>query len=334
MSVRYGIIGCGRQAPKHISGLKANGVADILVADLDADRAAELARDSGNVAVATVEEVLADPMVKAISVCTPPASHTELILKAIAAGKPFLCEKPLAGSVDEARQIERAATAAGVIGMVGYIYRYAPAFAFARSALEAGALGEVRSATFRLGGPGSHGAWQHRRRTDGGAINEMLVHMLDLALWYFGAPAEAELLRSDMRTEKREIAGEIVSADVEDWVLARLRMPNGAEILLQTDLTTPIFLQYAEIHGDNGTLFGSIQSELPSFLHCTDGVRGFDAGRTAIDTRPRNLFIDQIAAFLHCVAEGTAPSSCTLSDSVALQDVIDRLRDPTPAASA
>ena len=51
---------------------------------------------------------------------------------------------------------------------------------------------------FRLGRRGSHKAWKHRAQTGGGAANEMLVHMLDLALWYFGEPESATRLAGDI----------------------------------------------------------------------------------------------------------------------------------------
>jgi predicted dehydrogenase len=333
MTVRYGVVGCGRQAPKHISGLVARGGVDIVVADIDAARAAALGAAQGVAVAASVDALFADPDVVAVSICTPPATHGELLRGAIAAGKHFLCEKPLTATLAEARALEAAAAAAELVAMVGYIYRFAPAFELAARALEgaaltgtAAALGRLSHATFRLGGPGSHGAWQHRSETEGGAINEMLVHMVDLALWYFGPVASAEMVASDVRQPARTIAGQHVEADVEDWVLARLRTETGVDVLIQADLSTPIFLQFAEIHGDNGSFFGSIQSEMPTFIHCDGERAGFAPGRTPYQFGPRNLFEAEMALFLDCVTEGRKPDRCTLADSVRLMETIEALR--------
>lgn len=333
MGKKFGVIGCGRQAPKHISGLRALGGIDIVVADIDQERAQDLAAAQNVTAAQDVASLIADPEVVAVSICTPPTSHGDLIRQAIAAGKHFLCEKPLTATLEEARQLEAAALEAKVVGMVGYIYRFAPAFELAAKACAGAAvagvgagLGKVSHATFRIGGPGSHDVWQHRRETDGGAINEMLVHMIDLALWYFGPVERAELISSLVRHTQRVIGTESVEADVEDWVLARLVTKSGVDVLIQADLTTPVFLQFAELHGDNGTFFGSIQSEMPTFVHCHSERGGFAPGRTPYDFGPRNLFEAQMGLFLECVEGKKQLDKCTLADSVRLMETIESLR--------
>lgn len=333
MVVRYGVIGCGRQAPKHISGLRADGDVEIFVADIDPARAEALARDLKVTNISKVEDLIADPDIAAVSICTPPASHEALIGEVIAAGKSFLCEKPLTATLAGARSLEAAASAAGVIGMVGYIYRFAPAYKFAARALAGAdlngvgaALGTITQATFRLGGPGSHDVWQHKLASDGGAINEMLVHMIDLVLWLFGPVRECALVASEVRQKQRLIGGGTIDADAEDWTLVRMTTRTGVDILIQADLATPIFMQYAEIHGDNGSFFGSIQSEMPTFVHCHAARAGFAAGRNPHVFEPQNLFESQMGLFLDCVRDGRAPDTCTLADSVRLMETIEMLR--------
>ena len=333
MSVTIGLIGCGRQAPKHISGLAAWGDVDVVVADIHPERAAALAETHRARAVASPEEVFADPAIEAVSICTPPATHGALIRRSIAARKHFICEKPLTAELGEARALMAESERAGLVGMVGYIYRFAPAFDLAARALqgaalggEAAALGAVSSAYFRIGGQGSHGTWQHRRDADGGAINEMLVHMTDLAIWFFGPIAEAHVLAADTRLPERQIRGETVEADVEDWILARMRSAGGVDILIQADLTTPTFLQFAEVHGSNGSFMGSIQPDMPTFVHCLEARAGFAAGKTPFAFGPRNLFEAQMGLFLDSVAGGRTLDRCTLADSVRLMEAIELLR--------
>lgn len=334
MTIKYGLVGCGRQAPKHISGLRAAGDVDIFVADIEPAHAGALAQAHNVTAVENVATLMSDPEIGAISICTPPASHGNLILAAIEAGKHFLCEKPLTATLAEARKLEAAARANGVVGMVGYIYRFAPAFELAATALAGAAqngigagLGKVSHATFRIGGPGSHGTWQHLLETEGGAINEMLVHMIDLALWYFGPAKSASLLASHVRHRTRTVGDEIFKADAEDWILARLETQTGVDVLIQADLTTPVFLQFAEIHGDNGTFFGSIQSEMPTFVHCNTERAGFAPGRSPYDFGSRNLFEAQMGLFLDCAVNGRALEKCTLADSVRLMETVEMLRN-------
>ncbi len=333
MSVKVGLIGCGRQAPKHISGLAAWSEVDIIVADDRPERAAALAASHQVHAVGSAEEIFTDPEIAAVSICTPPASHVDLIRRAIAAGKHFICEKPLTSDPAEAKALERETERAGLVGMVGYIYRFAPAFQFgadvlagARSGGEAAALGTISSALFRLGGPGSHKAWQHQRTKQGGAINEMMVHMVDLAIWYFGSISQARLIASQLRNPMREIRGHRITADAEDWVLGEMTSHAGVRILIEADLTTPTFVQYAEVQGTNGTFMGSIRHDLASFVQCLEPRSGFKAGRTDCEFGARNLFEAQMGMFADCVTGRAVLDRCTLGESVQLMEVVEMMR--------
>jgi predicted dehydrogenase len=91
--------------------------------------------------------VIEDPAIDVVDICSPGASHVEIAIAALDAGKHVLCEKPLANTVDEAERMvvaaERAASA-GVRSMVGFSYRRVPAIGFARRLIEEGRLGEIR----------------------------------------------------------------------------------------------------------------------------------------------------------------------------------------------
>ncbi|MGI9253353.1 MAG: Gfo/Idh/MocA family protein, partial [Thermomicrobiales bacterium] len=79
-----------------------------------------------------------------IDVSTPGDTHREVVLAALAAGKHVLCEKPLANTLAEAREMMDAAEKAGVVAMVNFNYRRVPAVAFAKQLIESGQLGEIR----------------------------------------------------------------------------------------------------------------------------------------------------------------------------------------------
>ncbi|NCG33414.1 MAG: Gfo/Idh/MocA family oxidoreductase, partial [Proteobacteria bacterium] len=93
--MKIAIIGCGKQAPKHIGGLRSSRGVEVVLVDADPALAQALAEETGVEWVETVQEVLDDPGVVAIDICTPVTSHVELIEAGLAAGKDFFCEKPL-----------------------------------------------------------------------------------------------------------------------------------------------------------------------------------------------------------------------------------------------
>lgn len=103
------------------------------VMDVDGGLAAEVAARAGAVPGTDVDELLADPAVDVVAICSPHRFHAEQAIAACAAGKRgVLCEKPLATSADEAARIQEAAAASGVPLLIGTMHAYDPAYAAAR----------------------------------------------------------------------------------------------------------------------------------------------------------------------------------------------------------
>ena len=332
--LRIALIGCGKQARKHIQGYRASGEVEILVADLEPERAQALAQEAGVAALPSVQDALDDPAVTAVDICTPTPSHAPLIREALAGGKHFFCEKPLCDSYDTAREIAAEAERRGRIGMVGFIYRFAPALEVGHRLLSRPAaggappLGRPVSALFRIGGRGSHQPWKHRKAEGGGAINEMLVHMLDIAIWYFGPVRGVRLLDRRLLRPTRSIQGRTCAADAEDFVLAGFEMEAGLEVVIQADLVTPSFAQSCEVQTETGSFLGSIQPETRSYVFAAEslGAEGLAAGRTEITAAGTDLYTAMMRSFLDALRHGRPPSRCALSEAPLLHSALERLR--------
>ena len=102
-------------------------------------------------------------------------------------------------------------------------------------------------------------AVKHKRETGGGAANEMLVHMLDIVLWYFGSVRSVRNLYTDTLLAERDVEGKSVNADAEDVVLLKIESTSGVQTICESDLVTPSYMNYVEIQGTNGSLWTSIQ---------------------------------------------------------------------------
>ncbi len=331
--IQIGILGCGKQAPKHLQGLTRIPGVEIVLADTNAAAAKSMGGEFGLQWTSEPGEILEDPAVHAILICTPTTTHTSLIRKAIDCGKDFFCEKPLTDSLEEAIAIADLVERERRIGMIGYVYRFVPVFELGKrlfedvhSLGESMVLGRPVASFFRLGGRGSHQEWKHKKATHGGAVNEMLVHMVDLAVWYFGSVEQAEFLAKEILRPLRVINGRLVEADAEDYVVVRLKMLSGVEVLCQADLVTPCFTQLVEIQGDNGTFMGSIQQDMPSFVFCSEPRAGYKAGQTEVTFGPHNVFEAQMAEFVRSLKLGTPPSKCTVRDSVLIMEALEKLR--------
>jgi predicted dehydrogenase len=183
-TLSIGLLGLGRHGSRYARHL-LDGIPGLSLAAVSrCDRAAgeAFAREHGIRFHSDFRELIADPGVDAVAVVTPHDLHAAPCLAAIAAGKPLLVEKPLAGRVEEGEAIARAAAARGACVAVAQTLRYEPAVRAFRDALA------------RMGGPlalhillrgedrnvGSDGAWRPRHH-DGGALLDAGVHFFDLA---------------------------------------------------------------------------------------------------------------------------------------------------------
>ena len=331
--IKIGIIGCGKQAGKHISCLKKLPGLETVLSDINPDLAKNLAEKTGCSWVKHPNEIFADKSIQAVVICTPTQTHVNLIELAIDAGKDVLCEKPLCETVEEAEYLQKSVARSNRIVLVGYVYRYVPVFEegfkiFREQAVDGGSLvmGRPLSAFFRLGGRGGHQVWKHMKSSGGGAINEMLVHMVDLANWYFGPLKAIEVISCELRLPERIIDGNRVVVDAEDYVLLRCVGKDGVKILCQADLITPAFLQYVEIQTDKGTFVGSIQPDMPSYVFLNQESGGFAAGKTELNYGRRNVFDIQMLNFVHSILKRDTPDRNTVADSLKLVKCMIEIR--------
>jgi predicted dehydrogenase len=331
--IKLGLIGCGKQAAKHIASIQKLNVADIFLADIQVELAQALADKTGVSRVKHPDTFFEMDDIQAILICTPTPTHGEFIAKALKNEKYVFCEKPLCASLEEAQALKAAESRSKKSVMVGYVYRYVPVFEEGhrlasqyRINSESMVLGKPLCAFFRLGGRGSHQLWKHRKNQGGGAINEMLVHMIDLASWYFGSLKDVEVISKSLKSSSRLIQGNWEKVDAEDMVMIRCTGDNGVDVFCQADLITPAFTQYAEIQFENGTFMGSIQPEMPSFLFLKEGRAGYDSGRTALTFGKRNVLDIQMAAFIQSVVKGVPPDRNRIEDSIKLMKIVETVR--------
>ena len=108
--MKVGIIGCGKIAQvRHIPEYLDNPQAEIAgYYDFNLERAKELADRFGGKAYETVEDLLADPEIDAVSVCAANNAHAEVTIKALNAGKHVLCEKPMATTIEDCEAMVKA----------------------------------------------------------------------------------------------------------------------------------------------------------------------------------------------------------------------------------
>ncbi|MFQ3535839.1 MAG: Gfo/Idh/MocA family oxidoreductase [Aggregatilineales bacterium] len=192
--LRAGIIGLGI-GKAHAKGyLRSPHTQLVALCDTDAERLSARAADyhiPPELCFTDYRAMLDQAQLDVVSICLPNALHAEASIAALQAGAHVLCEKPLATTLEEALSMQRAAEAAQRHLMIAYNHRYRADVAWIRQMLSENKLGKVYNvyAWWRreAGIPGS-GWFSQAPLSGGGALIDIGVHMLDLALWLLDFP--------------------------------------------------------------------------------------------------------------------------------------------------
>lgn len=194
--LRLGVVGAGAVLQvAHLPVIKKLRTVEVAaLCDTDVPKARALASRFAIPSVYDdIEELLAHEQLDAVLVCTPNHLHEPHLLAAVSAGLHVLVEKPLALSSASALRITRAASKSDRVVMVGMNHRYRPDTQAIRSFVQGGELGDVDSirAGWHMARPGRVAlGWRQRRdESGGGAMLDLGLTMLDLALWMAGNPA-------------------------------------------------------------------------------------------------------------------------------------------------
>ena len=231
-----GIIGCGKIAQvRHIPEYAANRHATLVgFYDLSPGRAAQVAAPFDGRVYDSWADLLADPGIDAVSVCTANVSHAEIVLAALRAGKHVLAEKPMATTLADCERIARAAERTDRVLALDHNQRFTKAHRMARDLVASGAIGDVSTfaTVFGHGGPETWsidpgpGTWFFDpAMTTMGAIGDLGVHKTDLIHFLTGARV-VQVSAKLATCEKKDAAGRPIPVD--DHAVAVYTLSNGA----------------------------------------------------------------------------------------------------------
>jgi len=251
--IGWGLIGCGVIAPTHAGAIKDSGTARLVACcDVVPGLAKDFAAKYGALrAYDSMEAMLRDPAIQAVSVCTPSGLHAECCIAAAESGKHILCEKPLDVTL-EAIDAAIAACDAHKVKLSGVFQRRTYASSKqVREAVRSGKLGKLvigdaYQKYFRSHEYYASGAWRATWDLDGGgALMNQGVHGIDLLLYLMG---DVKRLSAYARRLVRNI-------EVEDTAVAIVEFVNGAVGVIEgTTSVTPGYGCKIEISGDKGTI--------------------------------------------------------------------------------
>lgn len=307
MTFRLGVIGAGthgerylRHGAKDVPGMTPTGLMR-----RDAAAGEELARNLGCTCFRSPREMVDDPNIDGVVVCTPPSSHADLATLVLESGKPLLLEKPMTATLQEARRLSALARDAGPAAlMVAHTLRWNPVISMAKELWPR--LGQVHLVRLAQRLPPTNLAWQRNRaETVGGSVLLTGVHLFDLVRFLTGA----EFLEIDSRHEQ------VLNPVVEDLFLARGRLSDGSWVSLEVSKYTQSRTCWLEAVGEEGQLWADYQQ---------GGIvlrEGDQETRLNVNAQAPTLPA-VLAAWLAAVRSQKAPA-VTVDDGLATLQVVD-----------
>ncbi len=251
MTVRFGLIGCGRVAPRHAQSIgQLSTTTLVAVADIKPPRADHFAHDYNATPYTDYRALLDRPDIDAVSICVPSGRHAEVAIDAMQAGKHVLVEKPIAITLADAdRMIATAAATGRRLGVV-LQNRYNHPMQQVRNLIDADGLGRLYlgNACVRWYRPQSyyeddwHGTWA----MDGGALMNQSIHHIDALQWFLG-PVQSVNAYTATLAHRME---------AEDVGVAVIRFASGALATVEgSTLTWPQNLEGSvAIFGEHGSV--------------------------------------------------------------------------------
>lgn len=252
-TLKWGIVGCGTISQLHCVALEFVENAELYaVCDIIEERAKEKAAEFGAKKIYTsYQEMLLDPEIDAVSICTPSGMHGEMCIQAALAGKHILCEKPMEITADKMQKIIDCIEETNVKMGCVFQRRCENKFKAVKDAIASGRFGKVILADaylkyYRSQEYYDSADWRATWELDGGgALMNQGVHGIDLLIWIAG----------DVESVFARCGALVRNIEVEDTAIASLKFKNGA--LGNIEGTTSVYPgmeTLLEIHCEKGSI--------------------------------------------------------------------------------
>lgn len=317
--MKVAIIGCGTIANNaHIKAYLNNPTAEIkYFCDIRLERAEKAVKDYGcGQAVADYRDILNDPEVEAVSICTPNNVHAPIAIDFLRAGKNVLCEKPAARTYEEALEMKKVQNETGKVLNIGVVNRFNTGVNIIKKMIENGELGELYHVyvSFRSHRsiPGLGGAFTTKSIAGGGALIDWGVHFLDIVMYCAGDPKPRTVSGQAFSKLGRDMKNYSFinmwagppnyegTYDVDDSVTALIRT-EGPTITLHGAWAQNIFVD--EMHIDFMGDKAGIRLQYGKDFKLYSAQNG-----ALLETTPKfnatDMFQNEIDSFLECIRTG------------------------------
>lgn len=341
MTIGLAIVGAGAIGAKHAEAAASAGVRLHSIVDSNLDRAEQLATRHEVSCTDDITAVLRADDVDAVAICVPNVFHKPLAVAAMEAGKHVLLEKPMGTNAAECREINRISKATGRVVQMGFVHRYTAVGKVAKSIVQQQRLGEIYHVTgqiyFRRGVPGLGRWFTNRELSGGGALIDVGVHLLDMAMFLLDFPELIDVRGQVHANFGRHMKDYVYSdmwagppdcngiCNVEDSAHAFIRFQNRVSFDLQVawagnfppaSLPTTMFGVFGDRGGMTFELFGDHID-----LTYQESAKIFDEVVPAPDVNP---FRDQLSDFAESIRTGKLLGATGQQGQI-VQEIVDEI---------
>ena len=252
-SIIWGIIGCGDVAEVKSGPAfqKCENSKLLAVMRRDASLAEDFAkRHNVPLWYSDANKLLANPDINAVYIATPPSTHLEYALKALAAGKNVYIEKPMVLSIDEATQLEEAVSNSSQKLVVAHYRRFLPMYSKVKELIGSNAIGDIKFVDLRFLQPynfNDKATWRLDEEVSGGGyFHDIAPHQIDLMYYFFGNYKRARGLAVNQSKIN----------NVDDTVNGIIDFHNGIQFRGMWSFAIPEYLEEdrCTIYGESGTI--------------------------------------------------------------------------------
>ena len=298
----FALVGAGFIGPVHAANIAANPGARLAwVVDLDAAAGRALAQRYGARATDKLALALADPAVRAVLVCTPPATHAAIIDAAARAGKAIFCEKPVDLDLTRVDACARVVAETGVPFHVGFNRRFDPSHRALHDAIRAGEIGRPEMLVLSSRDP-EISPPEYVAAMPYGIFYDTLIHDFDMVRWLLqDEPVEVFARTACMLGERENPHRD------PDTAMVMLRMSGGALVHVNSSFRAVYgYDQRIEAFGEKGMLVSGNHHPTSVERYGSDGIRRDPLLHFFID-RYEASYKRELDAFVEAVEEGVPP---------------------------
>lgn len=350
MSLSIGIIGAGTIGEQHVKAAVSAHIDVKYVVDVNLPAAEALAEICDATPTDDADQLWADGGVAGVVIAVPNTLHRPLAVRALEAGKDVLLEKPMGLNAAECDQINAVAARSGQLVQVGLVHRYSSVGQGTKEVIDAGQLGDIYHAKAllyrRRGVPGLGGWFTTKSQSGGGAIIDVGVHVIDLALHFMGFPKVEQVLGKVYNTFGCRLQDYVYEhmwagpprldgvCDVEDAAHALILFDNGSTLDLNVTWagnfpTGSLPESMMGLFGDQGGLTFDLFGD---HLQLATEECGYNVDKQ-VKLPPRDDFAEQLRDFVRSI-ETREVYGATGQEAATVQRIIDAVYESSTRGEA